>query len=100
MKYQLKDVIDAMEFDELVRMRRDLKSGGITIRKMINSKIREHQIRHKMFCTTCSSQINLNNVNNYTLVFGPHDFRKKASFCGLDCLEYFMNELKNVKRVI
>jgi hypothetical protein len=32
------------------------------------------------------------------LIFGPKDFRKKASFCALDCLEYFIEKIKKEKK--
>ena len=60
--------------------------------------IKEHEKKHKTFCTTCSNAIDPYNTNNYTLIFGPDDFRKKGSFCGLDCLEYFLIRLKQMKR--
>ena len=28
----------------------------------------------------------------------PDDFRKKASFCGLDCLEYFLIKIRQIKQ--
>lgn len=49
------------------------------------------------FCAVCGSKLDESQYV-YTLVFGPDDFQKKASFCGLDCMEYFLNYLKKLNK--
>lgn len=99
MKYRLREVIDSLEFDELVKMKKDLEAGGFHLKRFLDSKIKEEEKGHEQYCSTCSTELNPKNTNNFTLVFGPEDFRKKASFCGVDCLEYFLKELKQIKKV-
>jgi len=32
-------------------------------------------------------------------LFGPSDFRKKATCCGMDCMEQFMGKLKQFEGI-
>lgn len=97
MSRRFEEVIDILDYNELMRFKNDLDSGAITLKKLLDEKIKKRLKEHEKVCATCSSELNFYKTNNYTLVFGPDDFRKKASFCGLDCLEYFMIKLKNIK---
>ena len=97
MKYMLKDMIDSLEYSELIKIKRDIDSGGIHLKNSLKDKIKEHQKLHQTICSTCSAEINPENTQNFTLIFGPDTFKKKASFCAIDCLEYFINKLKNIK---
>ena len=99
MDYRLRDVIDSLDYNELVKMKKDLEYGGLHLKSFINKKIQEKESHHSKSCSVCSSELKENSVNNFTLVFGPEDFRKKASFCGIDCLEYFIKDLKDMKGV-
>ena len=85
-----------LEHYELVRLKQQIKKGNIDILKEIKEKIKEHEKSHEKYCVTCSNELDLYNTNNYTIMFGPEDFKKKASFCGLDCLEYFLTSLKKM----
>ena len=96
--YGLKKFLDSLEHYELVRLKQQIEKGSLDIEKEIGESITEHERKHAKFCATCSNSLDPYNTNNYTIVFGPDDFRKKASFCGLDCLEYFLTNLKRIKR--
>ena len=95
---EFKRIIESMEYNELLGIKKELDKGGIEIKRIVKERIKEEQRKHAEYCGTCSNKLDLRNVNNFTLVFGPDDFRKKASFCGIDCLEYFLAELKEIKR--
>ena len=99
MKYHLRDIVDSMDFNELTRMKKDIDNGGLHLKKFLETKIKEREKKHEKYCSTCATELKPENTNNFTLVFGPDDFRKKASFCGTDCLEYFLKELKQIKKV-
>jgi hypothetical protein len=94
----IKDLIPNLEHEDLVKLKKDLDAGGIHIKKMIDTQIKENEKKHESYCTTCFAKIDPEKRNNYTLVFGPDDFRKKASFCAVDCLEYFIQRLKELER--
>jgi len=96
MSIGLKDAVEAMEYDELMGIKIDLESGGFNIKKMITQKIREKEKKHEKKCAVCSSDIDSCRSSNYTLIFGPEDFKKKATFCGMDCLEYFIAKMRDM----
>ena len=91
---KVRDVIEFLDYEELLKLKNDLNSGGFHLLNLVNSKLKEVELSHKSFCSYCGSSIDLNKTQNYTLVFGPYDFRKKATFCGLDCMESFVDNLK------
>ena len=100
MKYRLRDVIDSLEFDELIKMKKDLEYGGHHLKTFVDIKIDEEKRKHSLVCSVCTNQIKPESTNNYTLTFGPESFLKKASFCGIDCLENFIDDLKKIKKVV
>jgi len=97
MSRRFEDLFDVLDYNELMRFKSDLDSGAITVKKLLEERIKNKLKEHEKVCATCSNQLNFYKTNNYTLIFGPDDFKKKASFCGLDCLEYFITKLKNMK---
>jgi hypothetical protein len=97
MAKKFEDVMDVLDYGELLRFKSDIDSGAITLKKLIEVKIKMKLKEHEKTCSTCSNDLKFYRPNNYTIVFGPDDFKKKASFCGLDCLEYFINKLKEMK---
>ncbi len=90
MPYLVKDIINVVEYDELLNIQKDLNSGGVHLKNLVEGKLKEHQKEHSKICSVCSNDIKPESTENYTLVFGPESFRKKASFCALDCMEYFI----------
>jgi len=97
MKKRFRDVIDTIEYDDLMKMKKDLDDGAVHLSKLIDEKVKEEQKKHEQVCTVCSKNIDQYDTNNLTLLFGPDDLKKKATFCALDCLEYFINNLKEMK---
>lgn len=97
---RLRDVVHALDYDELVRMKRDIDKGSVHLSKLISEKIKDIEKQHENNCSVCTAKINPESINNYTLIFGPDDFRKKATFCAIDCLEYFISNLKNQKKEV
>ena len=97
MSRRFEEVMDILDYNELMRFKNDLDSGAVTIKKLLEDRIKGKLKEHEKICATCSNTLNFYRVSNYTMVFGPDDFKKKASFCGLDCLEYFIIKLKDMK---
>ena len=96
--YRFNKFLSSLEHYELVSLKKELEKGTIDVEKEIQENIREHEKKHSNYCTTCSNSLDFYNTNNYTIIFGPEDFKKKASFCGLDCLEYFLIKIKQMKK--
>jgi hypothetical protein len=93
----IKDIVTHIDHEDLMKLRQDLDKGGIHLKNLIEKQIKENEKKHEAYCSTCNINIDPQQVNNFTLLFGPEDFRKKASFCGLDCLEYFLGKLKKIE---
>ena len=95
MKKSINEVMEMLDLDELVKVKKDLDNGGEHLNRMLKTKIKEELKRHDKFCCVCDSRIDPYSVANFTLIFGPDDMKKKASFCAIDCLEYFLKNLKD-----
>jgi len=96
--YRFEKFLSTLDHYELVRLEKEIEKGDLDVIKEIRGNIKDLEKRHSNSCTTCSNTLDPYNTNNYTIIFGPDDFRKKASFCGLDCLEYFLIKLKQMKK--
>lgn len=87
---RLAKLIESLSKEDLTLVKKDLKTGNIE--RLINKKIQEKkQADFNKVCPVCQTQIR---EGSLTLTFGPNDLRKKASFCALDCLQYFLNRIK------
>jgi hypothetical protein len=98
LKLRMRDVVENLEHDELVKVIKDIEeTGGLHLKNLVKEQIKENEKLHDNCCAICSNKLDPSSTNNYTLIFEPDDFRKKASFCALDCLEYFLGNLKKIK---
>ena len=97
MRYLLKDIIGLMDFRELVKLRSDIDSGAIYLRQIVEENIREKKEKHNKFCMPCGNRVNPYLPSNFTLVIGAEDDQRKASFCALDCIQYFLEHANKVQ---
>ena len=97
MSGKFEEVFDVLDYNELMRFKGDVDTGAIELKRLLEEKIKKRLKEHERTCATCSNSLNFYKTDNYTLVFGPDDFKKKASFCGLDCLGDFIIKLRNMK---
>ena len=91
---RLAKLIESLDQEEIKLIKKDLETGNID--KLISKKL--EQVREtdmNKVCPVCQSNIE---EDNLTLVFGPKGLRKKASFCAIDCLEYFLNKIKEDRK--
>jgi len=100
MKYLLRDVMSTLEHSELLKIRKELKNGSVYLTKVVNEQIKENEKSHERYCAVCSSDIDPNSTTTYTLMFGPDGFKKKATFCAVDCMRYFLEKLDSVNNDI
>lgn len=88
---RLAKLIESLDEDDLKLIKKDLEVGNIE--RLISKKLQEKkETDFNKVCPVCQSEIG---EENMTLIFGPKGLRKKASFCAIDCLEYFLNRIKN-----
>jgi len=97
MDKRLRDIVHVIDYYELLRIKKDLEQGGIHLKKFIQAEIDERHKQHSVFCSTCDTEIDPKSTTTTTLMFGPHDFKKKATFCGRDCLSYFLKNIDEMK---
>ena len=96
MKVKLRDILEAIDEEELYKLKNDLTRGGVFLRKLVEDKIKAREGNKTGYCITCGEDL-AKKGSSYSLIFGPDDFRKKAQFCEVDCLEYFISGLKKVE---
>ena len=95
-KKKFTDIVSSLEYEELVELQRDLFSGGTSIRQIVSNKLREISATESRTCGSCGSDVNLRVANEFTLIFGTADTKKRVSFCALDCMEYFTKNLRQL----
>lgn len=90
MKLKVDDAIKSLDYDDLVRLNEDLREGGHSTRALVEKRIVEKEKEHGRFCQVCQCEIDPHSTQNYTILFGPEGLKRRASFCALDCLKYFI----------
>jgi hypothetical protein len=98
MKKRFREVIEDISYEDLLRIRKDIETGGKHIHELIGSKITQIEKEDIKVCATCGTTINPHFMDDFMLVFGRYDFKKKAYFCGLDCLNYFVDKLNKKEK--
>ena len=96
--YRLKQFLSSLEHQELMLLKQHIEKGTLSFEKEVYEKLKEHERKHSKQCSVCMGDLDPYNASNYTLLFGPDDFKKKGSFCGMDCMEYFLENLKEMKK--
>lgn len=96
MSKKVSEIVAMLNYEELVDLQRDLFGGGATIKQVVSNRIKEVNDSQTRVCATCGNTVNLSLNHEYTLIFGPKDLKKRASFCAVDCLEYFFIQLKQI----
>lgn len=89
----VKDVIGRLEYNELMKLEYDLSHGGTHLLKLVSAERKKREKEHECICATCQAPVSGESRETYTLMFGPADFKKKATFCGRDCLSFFLQSL-------
>lgn len=93
---KIKNLLESMDYNELKILNSDLKKGQFDFNNIVRQTLKSKEKEHSKYCSVCGNDLIPSN-NNYSIMFGPEDFKKRASFCALDCMEYFMLKLKNIK---
>jgi hypothetical protein len=94
MNLRLKDAISSVDYHELVDFHEDLENGAIATKQLVKETILAKEKEMGKMCHVCQSEIDPHSTHNYTLLLGPEGLRRKASFCALDCLKYFLSDIE------
>ncbi|MBU2560981.1 MAG: hypothetical protein KKD17_01695 [Nanoarchaeota archaeon] len=100
MKLKLHDAIGSLDYTDLVDLHEDLKEGGHSLRSMVEKKIVDKEKEQGKQCCVCNSEIDVHSTNNFTLLLGPEGLRRKACFCAIDCMKYFIDGLEKRKEAL
>lgn len=92
----VKSMVNTLSLEDLRRLKADLENGGRHLHALVSTRVKDLEVQPAKICATCGNDIT-DNSEHYTLVFGPPDLRKKASFCAQDCLNYFVKKLNKVQ---
>lgn len=95
---KIKEEIEDWEYHELKELQKELKNGGNSISKLIGRKLKDFEQDTGCICPVCNSVIDQTKSTTFTLIFGPKNLKKKASFCAFDCLQYFVSKLKELNK--
>ncbi|HME86849.1 MAG TPA: hypothetical protein VKE88_00365 [Candidatus Nanoarchaeia archaeon] len=96
MRDKFKEFLENLNYGELVELQTTMKNKESEISKILTNHIDVVERMNARVCASCGSQLNLQ-TKNLTLHFGPEDFKKKASFCAFDCLDFFISHLKDLE---
>ncbi|MGM5484376.1 MAG: hypothetical protein ACQEP1_00710 [Nanobdellota archaeon] len=96
MKHRVSTILNTMRHDDLLELKREVNEGRFDFNSLLEDTIRQKEKEHEKVCSMCGNGIKPQE-NNYTIMFGPDDFKKKATFCGQDCMSYFMDKMKEIK---
>ncbi|MBW2971329.1 hypothetical protein KY320_04175 [Candidatus Woesearchaeota archaeon] len=97
-KKRLREAMEDVEYEDLLKLDKDLSSGGLHLKKLVAQKLHDIESEQVKLCATCGTSINPYFIDDFTLTFGRRDFRKRAHFCGTDCLKYFLNSLESEEK--
>lgn len=89
---KLAKLIKELDTADLELIKKDLQAGNIE--KVIKSELKTRNANKITICPVCSAPVK--EGEGLHLQFGPMTFRKKATFDGADCLNYFVQQ--NLKR--
>mgnify|MGYP006310891303 FL=1 len=87
-------ILGALEYNELQKLQKDLHSGAYLMKHLVSKKINEIETKDRPLCASCNKNIETGKEEVYTLLFG-NNIKKKASFCGMDCLHGFLEQIKH-----
>lgn len=82
------EIINHLNQEELKELKEKIEKGEI--KKTIEYKLETFK-NNKKICPVCNSKVG---EEGLTLFFGPPDLKQKATFDGIDCLEYFLYKLR------
>ena len=92
LKRRLGDIVKSLSYEDLLELRKDSISKAPMLKYLVSECIKELESNGNR-CATCSSALN---AEEYVLMFGRNEIKKKAYFCGLDCMEYFFSHLREI----
>ncbi len=85
---KLRKFLKSLENDELIEIYKVLATSKDLIVNEIKEELMERNLKEHKVCSVCGTPLS---DNYFELLFDRIGFRKRAYFCGKDCLIYFLN---------
>ena len=63
---------------------------------MVEEKVKKIENEPKKNCAVCGEEL-VDKEGTFSLIFKHEKLKKKASFCALDCMEFFVSKIKKAK---
>lgn len=92
---KLAKLIAKLDYKDLQLLKKDYDAGNIE--KLINFHLKESKKNHKTTCPVCGGIVS--EGVGFHLQFGPPELRKKATFDGIDCMHYFLENMKKKSKI-
>ncbi|MGB9748945.1 MAG: hypothetical protein ACP5OZ_03565 [Candidatus Woesearchaeota archaeon] len=97
MQKSMREIVNELSYEDLLKFKKDLEENSFQIKKLVEQRIRQEIEKNSHVCANCGRKMNPYEDDELCLIFGPPDFKRRAYFCGIDCLEYFLAELKKIE---
>lgn len=85
---RITEIIKQLTLEELLELRNNLEKGEM--KNLIEKRLERFKNLNKV-CPVCNTPVE---EEGFTLIFGPEDLKKKATFDAIDCLEYFLYKMR------
>ncbi len=95
MTNKLSRLISELDYNDLLLLQKDHNAGNID--KLIKFHLKEKKVNRQTKCPVCGGTVK--EGVGFHLQFGPPEFRKKATFDGVDCMHYFLESMKKRKEI-
>ncbi len=85
---RLSKILETLSLEDLELVKKDLEAGNV--HSILNKQITQAKLSKLALCPVCNTPIK--EGEGLHLQFGPPSLRKKATFDGVDCLRYFIEQ--------
>ncbi|GEM_PF-4431499 len=97
MKKNVKEILEELDYDNLIKLKYDLDNGAVHLKRILNRKIQEIEKKNMHVCANCGRKINPMKDFEIVVTYGTPDFKRRAHLCSVDCLLDFSKELKAIE---
>lgn len=95
---KIEKLLENLQYEDLMQLHLDISHGGMLLKNIVSKKLAEAEHNHTRICACCGKGLQKEIDDIYTLLFGEQTIKKKASFCGSDCLQEFITDLAHIKQ--
>ena len=94
--FNMHSLVESLSYSQLKWLDAELSLGAPFLKEKVTRTIAQLELQERGVCASCGTALDSTHEVT-TLVFGPSSFRKKGSFCGLDCHSAFVSKLQTMR---